>query len=322
MMTKWLKVTFAILVFSVGVFSQAIPYDNLLSWVSGFCPSQDKCKEMGNKNFSERNCECDELCFAYRDCCSDAPRQRINKSISNFCMPYGQDSSLGAYVVGRCPGDYAGPKRVKKFCEGRGDFEDPFFSTPVTDVLANVTFRNRYCVECNRAVTPSLKTWFISVKFENIPMNYRNEELVWKYLKFNPNEKKWGICTKRNFYPCFFTFHKPDDIASVRQCRLNVISSCPKTYDKVGLKTACRLYTSIVYSGETAYRNIQCAVCNGENPKRLFCTKRRRKDQGSDLRLSFQMMVDFNSKENTTRKCDPGTILDNFSKKCRCLICA
>ncbi|GFU59080.1 myosin light chain kinase, smooth muscle [Nephila pilipes] len=182
-MTKLEKFGFIILV--SASFSQAVDYHELSRWTSGTCPPRDNCRLIGDKSFAERNCECDQFCSAFQDCCIDAPESplwRIYRSRSTTCMPYGKESSVGAYVVGNCPANYAGPKKVKDFCEGHDDFEDPFFSTPVTDVLANVTFRNRYCVECNRAVTPSLKSWFISIKFENLPTHYPSEsafDIVW-----------------------------------------------------------------------------------------------------------------------------------------------
>ncbi|GFU59082.1 SMB domain-containing protein [Nephila pilipes] len=331
-MTKLEKFGFIILV--SASFSQAVDYRELSRWTSGSCPPRDNCRLIGDKSFAERNCECDQFCSAFQDCCIDAPDSplwRIFRSRSTTCMPYGNESSVGAYVVGNCPANYAGPKKVKDFCEGHDDFEDPFFSTPVTDVLANVTFRNRYCVECNRAVTPSLKSWFISIKFENLPTHYPSEEFVWKHLEFIPLLKKWGIRTSRRFYPSVFIFHKPDNITSIRQCRLNLISSCPPDFTRVGLKKTCELYTSVVYSGERAYRNIQCAVCNGENPRHLSCTKSQKNneienDPFPSLSHPFEMIVDFNltknAEENTTENCETGSVMDYFLKKCRRIECA
>ncbi|GFU62624.1 SMB domain-containing protein [Trichonephila clavipes] len=242
-------------------------------------------------------------------------------------MPYGKLSGVGAYVVGSCPFDYMGPEKLKGLCEDKDDFHDPFFSTPVTDMSTNVTYRNRYCVECNGALPSSLKSWIISVGFKHLPTHYPSEEFIWKYLSFHPLMRKWGIRTARRFYPCYFSFHKPDYISAVRPCRPNLITTCQSDWTNVGVKRACESYTSVVHVLGRSYRNIQCAVCNGEILKQLSCTKSPMHTKIESIPLVFEMMVDFNSKKSTTEgykkeKCEPGSVLDRFFKKCRGFECA
>lgn len=298
-MTRYLQIGFVILVWVI--YSQGVEYHVLSTWTSGSCPSRDNCQLMGNLSFEERNCECDRFCSAFKDCCVDAPTAHLlYTSISNTCMPYGKDSSLGAYVVGNCPSDYSGPKSVKDFCEGQDDFHNFLFSIPVTDILTNVTFRNRYCAVCNSDVTSSLKTWLISMKFKNLPVHCHNEEYVWKYLNFNLLQKEWGIHIASHFYPVVFSFYKPDFISSVRQCRVNLISSCPPHWRKIEVKKVCSMYTSVVYALEKSYRNIQCATCNGVKAKDLSCTKGPGKTKiQDDLPFAFEMMVDLSSMDDT-----------------------
>ncbi|PRD20780.1 UNVERIFIED_CONTAM: hypothetical protein NCL1_53647 [Trichonephila clavipes] len=324
-MAKLLKIGFLILAYAA--YSLAVEHYNLSRWTSGSCPSRDKCELIGNRGFTERNCECDRFCSTYEDCCIDAIDTPLLLTKSRTCMPYGKLSGVGAYVVGSCPFDYMGPEKLKGLCEDKDDFHDPFFSTPVTDMSTNVTYRNRYCVECNGALPSSLKSWIISVGFKHLPTHYPSEEFIWKYLSFHPLMRKWGIRTARRFYPCYFSFHKPDYISAVRPCRPNLITTCQSDWTNVGVKRACESYTSVVHVLGRSYRNIQCAVCNGEILKQLSCTKSPMHTKIESIPLVFEMMVDFNSKKSTTEgykkeKCEPGSVLDRFFKKCRGFECA
>ncbi|GFS82164.1 SMB domain-containing protein [Trichonephila clavipes] len=301
-MTMLLKIGLVIL--ALAIYSQGVEYHDLSRWTSGSCPSRDNCHLMGNLSFEERNCECDPLCSIFQDCCVDASNfQSEPTSRSITCMPYGKDFSLGAYILDYCPTDYSGPKSVKDFCEGQDDFHDLFSSAPATDIITNVTFRNRYCAECNGAGESYLKSWLLSMMFKNLSTSNLSVEFVWKHFNFYPQERKWGLRNTTNFYPLIFAFYKPDYISLVRQCRPNLISSCPPDWNKIPVERACGMYTSVVYVHEKSYRNIQCAVCNGEHSVDLSCTKSpgNTKTQ-DDLPEAFEMIVDFNLNKSIMRE--------------------
>ncbi|GFR12872.1 SMB domain-containing protein [Trichonephila clavata] len=293
-----------LVILALATYSQGVEFQDLSRWTSGSCPSRDNCHLMGNLSFEERNCECDPHCSTFQDCCVDAPYfQPESTSSSITCMPYGKNFSLGAYVLDYCPTDYAGPKSVKDFCEGQDDFHDLFSSTPVTDILTNVTFRNGYCAECNSVREPYLKSWLLSMMFKNLSTSNLSEEFVWRHFNFYSSERKWGLRNATNFYPLIFTFYKPDYISYVRQCRPNLISSCPPDWNKIQVKRACGMYTSIVHAFEKSYRNIQCAVCNGEKVAGLSCTKRPGNTKiQDDLPDTFEMIVDFNSSKSIIKE--------------------
>ncbi|KAF8777176.1 hypothetical protein HNY73_014090 [Argiope bruennichi] len=172
------------------------------------CSPWDSCWNMTpeyRRDFTQRNCECDSLCTAFKDCCVDA-NARIKfpyyyKNRLDTCFRYGiYDEAI--YVVGSCPRDYNDSIIVKRFCEGRDDFTDPMMSTPVSDVHSASTYRSRYCALCNGAPAFKLKPWRMYLKFDDSHPQLTNAVFVMmKDFIFSHDFKKWGIYVNDTFRP-------------------------------------------------------------------------------------------------------------------------
>ncbi|GFQ92654.1 SMB domain-containing protein [Trichonephila clavata] len=317
------------LIFTFIVCTQALDYTDLAR-TGKACPQRDSCRHVVQKEFLQRNCECDRLCSVFQDCCIDAPRTSTSlpkRSKGPTCMPYGDKDAQGAYIVDRCPRSYRSSDKVKNFCHGHDKLQDPLFSTPTTDTVTGVTYRNRYCAECNGALRPSLKFWLVSVNFRNLPSNSLSDDFVLKNLKYYRNQ--WGIRYGRQFYPSTLIFHKPDNLSTVRHCRPNIISSCPSRWGNPADKSACASYMAVVQKDNKVYKNIHCAVCNGENIGTIFCVNNQMFSKRTDTTpLSFAHLMDFNfangNKIGLTQEyqCNPGSMYDVFRKICRRIECA
>ncbi|GFU62606.1 SMB domain-containing protein [Trichonephila clavipes] len=331
-MTHLLHIGTSIFIFLVS--THALDYADL-SLTGKACPQRDSCQHVAQNDFLQRNCECDRLCSAFQDCCIDVPRTSAslpNRSKRPTCMPYGDEGAQGAYVVDRCPRSYRSSDVVKNFCHGHDKLQDPLFSIPATDNVTGVTYRNRYCAECNGALKSSLKFWLISINFRNLPSISLSDDFVLTNLKYHPYHNQWGIRYGRIFYPSTLIFHKPDYLSTVRQCRPNIISTCPSRWGNPADKKACASYMAVVQSDNKVYKNIHCAVCNGENIGRVFCVHNQmffKRALSTKRTFSFAHLLDFNFKDgNKTgltqvqgHQCNADSIYDVFKKICRRIEC-
>ncbi|KAF8777166.1 hypothetical protein HNY73_014080 [Argiope bruennichi] len=293
--------------------------------VRHLCPHRDRCQVVNRYKFTERNCECDRLCSLFDDCCLDAnvkAKIRHLRSWWNTCMVYGISHEKAIYVVGACPANY-GNAKIKKFCEGEDDFSDPLLSAPVTDMYWGRSYRNRYCALCNGHLTSDLKSWIIKLIFmKSVPQKLK-ELFTLENTTFNSDQKKWRFYLDGEFYDYEFRFLKPSYITVFKECRPNMISSCPLTYKNEWNIQACQMYTSVVYSGGQLYKNVHCAICNGK--KDVSCMPPRKIIKRNASGIMFPLLMDFNwSNGNyvgSNSKCDINSIYDPFTVKCRDIVC-
>ncbi|GFU13324.1 SMB domain-containing protein [Nephila pilipes] len=287
------------------------------------CPAQDSCHQMGTKEFEERSCECDSSCRSYMDCCIDGSASTKPRRSILSCIAYGEETKLGSFGKDYCPRGYNGFEKVKQFCEGQDDFSDPLLSAPITDTLEGVTYRNYYCAECHNASKNFLKYWLISLNFESLPTHLQNNDFVLRNLNFDSELKKWGVNAEGNFYPSNLVFHRPNFLILGRKCRPDVISSCPKTWRNASIKRACLSYMAVVHTSDKSYRNIHCAICNGEDVDSVSCIK----NQAGTKQYDFKVLMDFNIHNQTNsisrmvEKCERANEVGNFAEKCRILDC-
>ncbi|GBN65847.1 hypothetical protein AVEN_229783-1 [Araneus ventricosus] len=289
------------------------------------CPHRSRCQVVSRYKFTERNCECDRFCSLFDDCCLDANvRDNIRdlRSWWNTCMVYGVSQDKAMYVVGTCPDSY-GDLTIKKFCEGEDDFSDPLLSIPVTDIYMGRSYRNRYCALCNGHLTSDIRSWLIVAVFTKSPPRILDEHSLFEDIEFNSDLKKWGLYQYGKFYACEFRFVKPSFVNIFRECRPNMISSCPPTHQNEWNVKACGSYMSVSYSGGRLYRNVHCAICNGETD--VSCVPPRKIMKRSTDGIMFPLLMDFNwSNGNyvgSNGRCDSNSVYDPFSNKCRDVVC-
>lgn len=292
------------------------------------CQDRISCTAI-NQDFAERNCECDRKCAAYNDCCVDASARQgtRNRRGNHLRMQYGDQSNLGVYVTNTCSGDFAGNTELQSKCQS-DDISDPLMAVPATDTNTRVTYRNRYCAECNGAEVTALKTWMIKMGCNFGSRNVSNS-LIWENIVYRAGENKWGVQLKNVFHVCELQFDMPDFLLSmVRLCRANITESCAKNWRRQNIKRSCESYTAVIYVGDRVYKNPHCALCNHATADKMECTlsvpDKKRKP------FSFAILLDVNQSDGdlvgVSRPggvvCDSNQKYDPYFKKCRNLVCA
>ncbi|XP_035232114.1 uncharacterized protein LOC118203920 [Stegodyphus dumicola] len=306
------------------------------------CRNRDSCTSpTRHTTFNETNCECDRSCSVYNDCCIDSTYRSSTRGSSSqwsrgTCMPFGNEPNTGAYVVNTCSPDFSGSQEVQRKCQNDDDISDPLLSAPVTDTSLHVTYKNRYCAECNLASPSSLTSWLILLNCESIEyVSDVTNNYIWSNLKYRSDLKQWGVEVNNDtvqFHSCNLIFDMPSYVRKdVRLCRANIVSTCPSKWKRLPVKRACESYLAMVYktgNDDQAFRNPHCALCNGLSVDALVCDKglsgKRRKP------LSFALLLDINQSDGDqvgvsiqpVPSCPSGQKYDPFFKKCRPLVCA
>lgn len=322
-----LKIMYFSLIFvlACAVKIQAVNYDDV-ELLGAACRKRDSCYYIpARTEFSKRNCECDQFCSAFGDCCVNAPSNRY-RDMKLSCMEFSTAPNVGAYVIDKCPRKYAGPVDIRNKCEIEDDFTDPLASTPATSLPIGITYRNRYCAQCNKANLASLRSWNIILTCDTLEHYDVNGTFVWNNIEYRTSENGWGVEFRGEFHFCDIIFDKPQHLPSskVRMCRANIISTCPRTWWRADVKQACESYMAVVHAGEDSYKNAHCALCNGRITNTLICNRdeflfRRKKP------FSFPMLVDVNMSNGVrvgeVQLCPDEEVYDPFFKKCRPVKC-
>ncbi|GFR07439.1 SMB domain-containing protein [Trichonephila clavata] len=309
------------------IFSHASEYSDLETLGFRNCPLKNSCSRVGNADFTERVCECDNLCANYHDCCIDAPVSSSRRLSRHICLHFGNFTQQGEYVINSCPSTYSDGNDVRRKCTS-DDFSDPLLSAPVTDTMNRKTYLNRYCALCNDASPTSLTTWSISAC--KVPMSESNN-ITWQDVVYQSDVNKWGYHRNGQFHACELKFDSPSSVAGIaRPCRTKVVSSCPSTWVRQTYRRACESYMSVVTdSANIAYKNPHCALCNGATPGELMCLSMSIIEK-KKVPFSFALLMDVNRKDGdlvgisraSTQSCGRGEKYDPFFKKCRKLVCA
>lgn len=298
------------------------------------CPNRDKCQGyMNNLSYTERSCECDFACNTYNDCCIDALRRRSSNINGMKCIHYGINNNTGVYAISNCSSSWSGPIQLRQKCEGPDDFRDPLNAAPVVSVPQGVTYRNRYCAECNNANTQNLKSFQLKLACGNL--NFLSEAQILADLVYSQALHSWGINrlnsfgNATNFIACDIIFDVPDYLnRSIRFCRSDLISSCPPSWTRQVIRRACDEYMAVVYDHDkTAYRNPHCAICNQRPVTQVSCVNSL---LGRKRPMSFALLLDVNQSDGehvgmqrvVTPECPANHKYDPFFKKCRRLVCA
>ncbi|GFS89926.1 uncharacterized protein NPIL_651761 [Nephila pilipes] len=317
------------------LFCQAVDYSDLQS-VGIACPRKDSCyRSVGsisaeeiairNNNFTNRNCECDRLCAAFGDCCIDASVSLTMARYRNkglHCMPFGGGFGYGAYVIDNCPSTYLSSTTVRNRCQEEEDIIDPLVSTPVTDSSSGASYKNRYCAECNGATPSTLTSWLLYVNCETLQAN---DTVIYENLQYNTSARRWGVNHEGEFHKCDLIFDKPSYLEGVRLCRPNLTDSCPESWRRLSVKRACESYMEVVY-GNKIYKNVHCAICNGQLVSSLSCEKPWLLVSRGTKPFSFALLLDVNRRDGNlvgvVQRCPNKQKYDPFFKKCRTLVCA
>jgi len=327
-----------------------------VSGTGKFCPERDSCNfgrhSRGSLelDWKSRNCFCDNDCSLYGDCCIDARvfDNRLQKENYGLfgCVHLRQYGDI--YMRETCADDWDLPN-IRQACTNtncaNNNCADPFGSLPVTHRESGVTYRNYYCAVCNRAgygvqfwkprlECPTLHGY--NERFKNITDSY-----LFQNLKQN-RAGQWGVELDdlgggiSVFHDCFIDPYVPSPELlerSVRKCNnVDMIHSCPAEFSDGETVRLCESYTGVMYStGDTAYRNVHCALCNSVTVSDLICLNLNNMLRSGFVHdfnpHSFAVLfdIDRNSVDNVgvgqVAPCGEGELWDPFFRKCRNVIC-
>ena len=307
-------------------------------------------------DWKKRNCFCDNLCEMYGDCCVDAPIYEMSHQSQNHlnfeCVSLKQYGDI--YMRHQCRPEWDVSNKndalIKDFCENLEAKSDPFGTTPVTNNVSGVTYRNYYCAICNSdAFLGSLQFWRPRLECPTLNSHvhrYKNisKEFVTSHLRFSKARNVWGIDISMGgvevFHDCYIDPVLPDEISHrVRLCSgRNTITACPPDYTGNNtIRELCESYTALVFEPTKSFRNVHCAICNNASLESLYCLNlgplgRSKFKQNFNL-FSFAILFDIGGKidnpvgdtdlqEQLNRsKCDKDKLYDPFFKKCRTVYC-
>lgn len=288
------------------------------------------------KGGASDSCYCDNMCALYKDCCFDAPiettKLAVQTDIHFSCLPISFRRAV--YAVDLCRTSWNGPQDIQTKCEGQEDFRDIFFAIPVTDTMTNITYRNRYCAECNDVDKSRLSSFSVELEFNNllklVNTSYGNitEDFILQNLIYV--DYSWGVYhwdhrgSVMSFVRCSLSRVIPPNLSSlVRKCDNSVRFTCADDWNDDLIQQNCLSSNmNIVYDNYIPYRNVYCAACNYVSTNDTRCDAQEYPEyEFSPLpRPSFSILLDLSSEIQKTR-CPAREIYDSHSKKCRRLIC-
>ncbi|XP_067949616.1 uncharacterized protein [Watersipora subatra] len=206
--------------------------DSLLAKILSTCESDEPIK----------NCNCDQRCHYFGDCCFDAPLLPGGLSIAPFSQSQWSCYNIfnldynGQVVIDSCP-DSLSP--FNTLCTSGSNQEWDLTGWLVSDLSNGLTYKNVYCAQCNNA----------------------SDVVFWDALMNCPEESGEirGLCEFQKYIPPpqYNIFYYP--------CILNVefVSSCPKIFEGWKINQDCKTKpASFVYSDSTTYRNFYCYICH------------------------------------------------------------
>ncbi|XP_071809663.1 uncharacterized protein [Asterias amurensis] len=321
----------------------------------GLCTSLHSCRYRGC-HFKVGNdtepvlCQCDRDCAFFDDCCNDYTEvcnvmnekgtstnsSTWNLKLKHFSCAEVKGQHWGYFLVTACSDEYANTY-IGKAC---ADFsQSSFFSIAhVTSLTNGLTYRNIYCAICNNVTMSDIVAWPVDVQCkEELPQNLtRNLDYIMKNSNCSTDINVGHLN------------HNIASIPPIRQCFLDVISSCPAGHTLTG---ECKSYTAIHLNDSTLYRNPQCMMCqlstnssilsdteHCEHLKGTVSTHLKNFNRGLLQRTHLtvppiSILLDFKSSNHVkiVRRelvvvdeevtCKTGNVFDPFMSKCRRLFC-
>lgn len=219
------------------------------------------------------DCQCDPSCVEFGACCPDTitsyglPKNTASIECvkQSFKTTYIGERRKVYKMVTKCPLNFR-DENLKEKCEQR-TMKDNILNPPVSDRNFVFTYRNKYCAECSNVF--DYEPWLL--RFVCYSDMYADVDLYFlETLEDFMNEiYEFPFCSLFNV--------KPSN-KEIRQCNYyGIVSECNvtgrwKEYNEF-IDVACQTYTTIFELDIFTYRNVFCAICNGEyiDDSRYFC---------------------------------------------------
>ncbi|XP_064613300.1 uncharacterized protein LOC135477076 [Liolophura sinensis] len=287
---------------------------------SGQLCNQTDAQEYGHCIVECDPCQCDEMCHFYGDCCPDllyidsphfpsTPFPDVSCSKEYWTV---WENLTDVFMVSSCLPD-ADPITAEK-CE-RLDINDQDQATPVSVLETQITYRNIFCAKCHNV--PDAQAWrhHVACKTDNTLNTAKSKADLWRRVLADEE--------------CKVESYPPDGV-TLRECYHSEVDRCGENPDPVIENLCVSFKNTVDYYGEssfyTTYRNIFCAVCNGERlNKSMSCSR----VEPVLVPPPLTVLLDFNPKPEqplTTWKeiimCEKGQAFDPFTDTCRNITCA
>ncbi|XP_069123527.1 uncharacterized protein [Argopecten irradians] len=300
--------------------------DNLqLEWNLGSQTCQNSWTCADNVSSVTNLCACDDTCQTYDDCCLDVDQDKIvkqrNTYISCQYVPEIKEKAY-VYIIDNCPG-IKNNENLKILCENGTYDDDITIRTPVTGVRTGVLYRNMYCAMCHME---EYVTWRSGI------------DCAWKVDLYGRN---YSLPDLRNDSHCRIVHEPPPSLVGFepREC-LPVIDTC----EEETTNERCQRESRALVYGNAIYKNIQCALCNGENFANLSCDPNsvdifpRNPNKRKPINYSYRLLVDLHGLKSTgvssarraadrtnqkdfSNLCPESWIFDPLAETCRQIFC-
>nr|QVK45885.1 G protein-coupled receptor [Proales similis] len=204
------------------------------------------------------NCFCTQ-CDRFDDCCADITPPA--KADSNDALVCGVrlDSVYAIYAVARCAADWPND-RLRQQCE-QPDSAQIDQLLPIYSNQSNQTFMNVFCAICNLNSIRPENIELLSLEFDHdAVLNFENKTDLVQSVSKTLSEQ-----VRQNRVRFKLPTHLKDN---VRYC-INAVDYCS---NGTQLMAPCPDYTAYRFGSDgKAYKNEECAKCNGLNRDQISC---------------------------------------------------
>lgn len=251
------------------------------------------------------DCFCDNLCFGRGDCCPDkyfalSGLVCYNVTFVNETLGYDESRNQRSsfLMIKNCP--RATDQLIKEKCKNQADSVDKLKYPPVTSVITNLTYANRFCAQCNDET--SYQFWNLDINcIQFLDINFLSsfKEVVDRgiehvcVMQFAPHDDRpayncyhlqgfhFDTCNKTGFwktrdddvlYACESMYVNNDTFFKNPFCRMcnptfyegEVIKQCNVTglwdFFDEQIEQACSRFG--LNEGTLPFKNIFCRICN------------------------------------------------------------
>jgi len=285
------------------------------------------------------SCFCDRLCRIYADCCPDyvdeeGDHQLTPLSPDLFTCTWMHPSPV--YIITKCPATYD-VQFVLDGCRfGSAHVHHPsnevFYVVPVSSRTSGLVYRNVYCAICHGEE---------NVGFWNVTTGSCHEQHILEQVTSAAGVENIEELVRHESIVgnCLFSFTPVSNIPEPRRC-VDSVSSCPDDAD-AEVASRCARASNVVYVYHgirfQAYRNRDCAACNGISDYQLTCNSSTLdlRGPGTGSFESFAIVLDLNTGKGSAVKtgsgeslrterlgsCPERHVYDPFASICRAITC-
>ncbi|XP_064474788.1 G-protein coupled receptor Mth2-like [Ornithodoros turicata] len=200
-------------------------------------------------------CSCADNCAVYGDCCWEKPLTPLDSKPISSCIYVNIENEFykNMYAVTGCRKSWP-QDEVRNGCENPSMYNDTFYETPVTSAKG-VTYYNGFCALCNYDME-DVTFWNVSCKTN-------------RQGKCSGRRRSVQVTLPDVVLDDYNTYLRPCDEDT------DFVDTCNSTVS-TDVVQRCETYFAPVQSStdhsDTIYKNVYCALCNGEDLSTMGCS--------------------------------------------------